>query len=99
MEKEINKENVEDILENADIVEESEPALEENFEEIVDEIKNPPQNSWKAYVPRFTEASERYRVKGDSRIRERLGSSSTDIRKCEILCRNCFGQGDVAPIN
>lgn len=73
MEKEINKENVEDILENADIVEESEPALEENFEEIVDEIKNPPQNSWKAYVPRFTEASERYRVKGDSRIRERLG--------------------------
>lgn len=73
MEKEINKENVEDILENADIVEESEPALEENFEEIVDEVKNPPQNSWKAYVPRFTEASERYRIKGDSRIRERLG--------------------------
>lgn len=37
------------------------------------DVKDPPKSAWKAYVPRFTEASERYRVKGDSRIRERFG--------------------------
>ena len=73
MEKEINKENIEEVVENTDSAVETELTMEEIPEEKTEDVKNPPQNSWKAYVPRFTEASERYRVKGDSRIRERLG--------------------------
>ena len=74
MEKEINKENIEQSTENTDAVNEETVAVENNVTNgVADDVIDPPQSSWKAYVPRFTEASERYRIKGDSRIRERLG--------------------------
>ena len=70
MEKEFDIENLEEVIE---ATEEATEVANESVAESVEEVKDPPQNSWKAYVPRFTEASERYRIKGDSRIRERLG--------------------------
>ena len=103
MEKEINKESIEEIVEkingsseDIDAVKESvaienadESAAfdaadqaEESVAESEPDIIDPPTTSWKAYVPKFTEASERYRYKGDARIRERLGikfPSSTDV--------------------
>ena len=78
MEKEINKENIEETVEAIDSV--SEEATEADQTAPVEEaasetkeINDPPKTAWKAYVPRFTEASERYRIKGDARIRQRLG--------------------------
>ena len=63
MEKEFNNENTLETVENTEAV----------TEQASGDVKDPPKSAWKAYVPRFTEASERYRVKGDSRIRERFG--------------------------
>ena len=42
----------------------------------VDFEDKPEPQPRKYYVPRFTEVSERYRLKGDARIRERLGIKS-----------------------
>lgn len=82
MEKEINKEDIEKIVDkmNGD----EEPAASETISEgeaesvnTAEESKSESTNSgttpWRAYVPRFTEVSERYRMKGDARIRARLG--------------------------
>lgn len=63
-------------------VEDSDESLEtvEATEEEVDEIQAkslnfdvPPPQPRKPYVPRFTDASEKYRLRGDAKIRERLG--------------------------
>ena len=95
MEKEITKENIEEIVEkingtSEEGIEAEKTTAVENVEEVSEEgtepseeaeeeIIDPPTTSWKAYVPRFTEASEKYRMKGDSRIRERLGIKSPDF--------------------
>lgn len=89
MEKEINKESIEEIVEKingtsdesteaegnttADNIEEAVSEETAQPDEAEPEVIDPPTTQWKAYVPRFTEASERYRLKGDARIRERLG--------------------------
>ena len=77
MDKEINKENIDETIENTELESEATPETEETetaeVTEAESDVKDPPKSAWKAYVPRFTEASERYRIKGDSRIRERFG--------------------------
>ena len=97
MEKEINKESIEETVEKIDGATEEATEAEENVsEENADqaasensaepadtEVKDPPKAAWKAYVPRFTEASERYRVKGDARIRQRLGIKTPDFEAVE----------------
>ena len=49
---------------------------ESEAEAAVDFKEEPAQPVIRHYVPRFTEVSERYRLKGDARIRERLGIKS-----------------------
>ena len=87
MDKEFNKEDVEEIVEKinetSDVVSGADDVVDDNSlenenaeelpEEKKEEIIDPPTTSWKAYVPRFTEASDNYRSRGDAKIRERLG--------------------------
>lgn len=87
MDKEINREEIDMAVDNVNGVSE-EPAAEEQEliaseteaeqietaedEDITADADGEPAVR-RAYMPRFTEASERYRMKGDARIRERLG--------------------------
>lgn len=95
MDKEINREEIEQILEkvggedtaettpDVDVTEDGGSSDAEETElptvEEKEEIIDPPTTKWKSYVPRFTEASERYRIKGDARIRERLGIKMPEL--------------------
>ena len=84
MEKEINKEDIEKIVDRMNGEEETvaeetvaETVSESNTaEESKSESKESGATPWRAYVPRFTEVSDRYRMKGDARIRARLGIKS-----------------------
>ncbi len=88
MEKEFNKEDIEKIVdkingndeldEAVEEVADHDPEMEEGVESEAGEETSASEEEeqptpWKAYVPRFTEVSERYRMRGDARIRERLG--------------------------
>jgi cation transport ATPase len=83
MEKEFDKENALETVETVENTEEASVNAEAETEQAADEVKDPPKSAWKAYVPRFTEASERYRVKGDSRIRERFGIKTPEYEMPE----------------
>ena len=80
MDKELNLENIENNENEAlETVAETEAAESETAAETV-EAKPlsffdvpAPQAPRKPYQPKFTDASERYRMRGDARIRERLG--------------------------
>ena len=82
MDKEMNMENIENLDTETPVAETEEVAAdvaEEPVEEKVEEKPlsfldvPPPSEPRKPYQPRFTDASERYRMRGDARIRERLG--------------------------
>ena len=68
MDKEINKENIDETIENIEFESEEATEIEAaeteavESEEAIDDVKDPPKGAWKAYVPRFTEASERYSI-------------------------------------
>lgn len=80
MDKELNLENIENNENEAlETVAETEVAESETAADTV-EAKPlgffdvpAPQAPRKPYQPKFTDASERYRMRGDARIRERLG--------------------------
>ena len=58
----------------------AEDSASEDSGESVEE--NAPQTTvWRTYVPRFTEASERYRMKGDARLRAKLNIKSPVVEK------------------
>ena len=91
MEKEINKEAIEEKIEHTDgasenneITEQTLPAENELVLTLNEGMPSEEDNSEssentgvrKAYMPRFTEASEKYRMRGDAKIRERLGIKS-----------------------
>ena len=70
-------ENIENTAE--ELAEDAAPETEvtESEAEVAVDFKDEPaQPVIRHYVPRFTEVSERYRLKGDARIRERLGIKS-----------------------
>lgn len=80
MDKEINREDIDMSVDNFDVLSETPNAEEqvapeteaEEVEAKAEETEDEPTVR-RAYMPRFTEASERYRMKGDAKIRERLG--------------------------
>ena len=83
MDKEFNIEDIEKIVDKINGNDEPDEAADEVVEETVQEEATvetaqpteaeEPASPWRAYVPRFTEVSERYRMRGDARIRQRLG--------------------------
>ena len=87
MDKELNLENIENNEVEAPVLEEA--AVEEAVaEESVETVEAKPlsfldvpapQAPRKPYQPRFTDASERYRMRGDARIRERFGIKTSRV--------------------
>ena len=85
-------ENNENIISDEAVTGQAEPMLEEEDEPgvLVLEGENPVDDAAEdnkvrstTYMPRFTEASEKYRRKGDAKIRERLGIKSVPERAVE----------------